>query len=58
MSSYYNSTTSSDIWSGYISQAQFSPTPRMALLALVNIPLIAIALNVLWQLVSPFKPLT
>ncbi|KZP22784.1 cytochrome P450 [Athelia psychrophila] len=50
MSSYYNGSISSEIWSGYISQAQFSPTPRMALLAMVNIPIIAIILNVLWQL--------
>ncbi|KAF7979167.1 hypothetical protein HWV62_43431 [Athelia sp. TMB] len=50
MSSYANGSISSEMWSSYVSQAQFSPTPRMALLALVNLPILAIVLNVLWQL--------
>jgi len=40
-----------DAWAGYLAQAKDLPTSRLALLALVNIPVLAIVLNVLWQLV-------
>jgi len=50
--SYYNgSLPVSDYWSGYVAQAQLPSTPRLALLALLNIPIFAILLNVIWQLV-------
>lgn len=43
-------------WSGYVGQVQEQllavPPTRLALLALVNLPLIAIALNIVYQLVS------
>lgn len=51
MSSYNSSLPSSDHWSGYVAQAQFPLTPRLALFALFNIPILAIFLNVIWQLV-------
>lgn len=41
-------------WSGYLTEAhKYLPdsTPRLALLAFINIPIIAIVLNVLRQLV-------
>lgn len=41
-------------WSGYLAEAhKYLPdsTPRLALLAFINIPIIAIVLNVLRQLV-------
>jgi sterol 14-demethylase len=43
----------SDYWSGYVTQAQLPSTPRLALLALFNIPILAILLNVVWQLIAP-----
>ena len=45
-----------DTWSNYLSEAQtFLPNSvsRIALLAFINIPIIAVFLNVLRQLVSP-----
>jgi sterol 14alpha-demethylase len=49
---YYNaSLPDSEYWSGYVSQAQLLSTPRLVLLALINIPVFAIILNVVWQLV-------
>lgn len=38
-------------WSGYVQQAQtrIPSRERLALLALVNIPLIVILLNAIWQ---------
>ena len=43
-------------WSDYAAQAQsyLPSTPRLALLGLVNLPLIIIAFNVLYQLVRVF----
>lgn len=44
-----------EYWSGYLSEAQkFLPNSvsRVALLAFINIPLVAVLLNVLRQLVS------
>jgi hypothetical protein len=44
-----------DTWSGYLSEAQKllpSSASRLALLAFINIPLVAVLLNVLRQLVS------
>lgn len=40
-----------DTWSGYLAQAQAMSNSRLILLALVNVPVIIILLNVLWQLV-------
>jgi sterol 14-demethylase len=40
-----------DVWSTYLSDAQAYFPTRIPFLLLVNIPLIAIILNVLWQLV-------
>jgi sterol 14-demethylase len=51
MSHYNGSLPVSDYWSGYVVQAQLPSTPRLALLVLLNIPIFAILLNVLWQLV-------
>ncbi|KAI9511821.1 cytochrome P450 [Russula earlei] len=48
-----------DTWSGYLVEAQrYLPnsTSRFALLAFINIPLIAVVLNVLRQLVLPKHP--
>ena len=52
----FNSTVlpAHDAWSGYLAEAhKYLPdsTPRIALLALINIPIIVIVLNVLRQLV-------
>ncbi|THH13960.1 hypothetical protein EW146_g6313 [Bondarzewia mesenterica] len=46
---------STDAWSGYLAEAQkhLPGSSRMIVLALVNIPLIAILLNVLRQLIMP-----
>ena len=44
--------TFSEPWSGTLSQLEWPDTPRLWLYALINIPLISIVLNVLWQLVS------
>lgn len=50
--SYYNgSLPGSEYWAGYVAQAEMPSTPRLALLAMVNIPVIAIVFNILWQLV-------
>ncbi|KAF8273285.1 cytochrome P450 [Lactarius quietus] len=54
----FNSTglPAHDAWSGYLAEAQrYLPdsTPRLALLAFINIPIIAIVLNVLRQLILP-----
>jgi hypothetical protein len=51
MSFYNGSIPVSDYWSGYVAQAQLISTPRLALLVLFNIPVLAIFLNVIWQLV-------
>jgi sterol 14alpha-demethylase len=40
-----------DLWSGYLAQAQELPTTRLLLLAAINLPLLAIVLNVLRQVV-------
>ncbi|KAF8896469.1 cytochrome P450 [Infundibulicybe gibba] len=55
---YVNETISSDGWSGFLSQAQahLPANSRMALLALLNIPLLAIVFNVVRQLVMPRNP--
>ncbi|TFY80824.1 hypothetical protein EWM64_g3185 [Hericium alpestre] len=58
----FNATTfpPSDAWSGYLAEAQkYLPTstPRLILLALINIPAIAIVLNVLRQLLPRDKSL-
>ena len=58
----FNSTVLSahDAWSGYLSEAnKYLPnsTSRFALLAFINIPVIAIVLNVLRQLVRRKGPL-
>ncbi|KDQ59347.1 hypothetical protein JAAARDRAFT_68830 [Jaapia argillacea MUCL 33604] len=46
-----------DAWSGFLAEAQSHiPTtfsPRLILLAFVNVPVIAVLVNVLWQLVVP-----
>lgn len=55
MSVYNGSLPLSDDWSGYLAQAQqFTPTPRLALLALLNVPIFAVVLNILWQFVCVF----
>ncbi|RDB26125.1 Lanosterol 14-alpha demethylase [Hypsizygus marmoreus] len=48
-----------DVWSTYLADAQtYFPVTnsRLALLLLVNIPIIAIILNVIWQLIVPRNP--
>ncbi|KAI0267751.1 cytochrome P450 [Gloeopeniophorella convolvens] len=57
----FNSTMlpTADAWSGYLAEAQnLLPTSvsRVALLAFINIPVIAIVLNVLRQLIMPRDP--
>jgi hypothetical protein len=55
--SYYNGTLlSSDEWSGYLThvQSQFSEHSRLILILLINVPVIAIILNILEQLVNTF----
>lgn len=51
MNSTIGPLTIPDAWSGYLAQAQEIASTRVLLLALVNIPLLAIVFNVLWQLV-------
>ncbi|THV07282.1 lanosterol 14-alpha-demethylase [Dendrothele bispora CBS 962.96] len=48
-----------DAWAGYLAQAGELPTSRILLLAFVNVPVLAIVLNVLWQVLIPrrkFEP--
>ncbi|KIK70327.1 hypothetical protein GYMLUDRAFT_32331 [Collybiopsis luxurians FD-317 M1] len=42
-----------DAWAGYLSQVQEVASTRIILLALINVPLLAIVFNVLWQLLIP-----
>ncbi|KXN88639.1 Lanosterol 14-alpha demethylase [Leucoagaricus sp. SymC.cos] len=60
MSSVVNGTIPlSDAWAGYVSHAhaQLSPlNSRVIILLLVNVPVLAIVLNILRQLVLPRKP--
>ena len=52
MALYNDSLPLSDYWSGFLAQAQqFTPTPRLALLVLLNVPVFAVVLNIFWQLV-------
>ncbi|KAJ3866279.1 lanosterol 14-alpha-demethylase [Lentinula novae-zelandiae] len=53
MNSTIGPLTIPDAWSGYLAQAQEIASTRVLLLALINIPLLAIAFNVLWQLIIP-----
>ena len=53
--SYHNGTLpSSDEWSGYLThvQTQFSEHSRLIIILLINVPVIAIILNILGQLVN------
>lgn len=43
--------TFTEPWTGTLTQLEWPSNPRLLLLALINIPLISIVLNVLWQLV-------
>ena len=53
MAFYNGSLPLSDAWPGYLGQAQqFTLTPRVILLALLNIPVFAVVFNILWQLVG------
>ncbi|KAH8117864.1 lanosterol 14-alpha-demethylase [Phellopilus nigrolimitatus] len=49
---------SSDVWSEYVQQAQahLPSSNRLMLLGLVNVPLIFILLNAVWQVVKPRDP--
>ncbi|KAF5346166.1 hypothetical protein D9758_009926 [Tetrapyrgos nigripes] len=42
-----------DGWTGYLAQAKDSLAPKPVFLALINLPLLAIIVNVLWQLLIP-----
>ncbi|KAF5392447.1 hypothetical protein D9757_002105 [Collybiopsis confluens] len=42
-----------DAWAGYLSQVQEIASTRVILIAFINIPLVAIVLNILWQLLVP-----
>ena len=44
--------TFTEPWSGTLSQLEWPATPRLLLLAFINVPLLSIVLNILWQLVS------
>jgi sterol 14-demethylase len=59
MSSATNGTTPIlDTWSGYVAYAQAQLTPqntRLALLSMVTIPVLAVVLNVLSQVVCGFS---
>ncbi|KAF8164244.1 lanosterol 14-alpha-demethylase [Mycena galopus ATCC 62051] len=50
-----SSTSLSDFSSRYLAQAQQIPTSRLAILALVNAPVLAILCNALWQKIAPRK---
>ncbi|OBZ72387.1 Lanosterol 14-alpha demethylase [Grifola frondosa] len=43
-------TSFTEPWSGYLANAEWPSTPRLVLLALINIPLLSIVLNVLYQM--------
>ncbi|TBU32626.1 lanosterol 14-alpha-demethylase [Dichomitus squalens] len=43
--------TFSEPWTGTLSQLEWPDTPRLWLLALINIPLLSIVVNALWQLI-------
>ncbi|KAJ7679053.1 lanosterol 14-alpha-demethylase [Mycena polygramma] len=45
----------SDVWSGYLAQAQEVPRSRWMILALINAPILAILFNALWQKIAPRK---
>ncbi|KAI0635800.1 cytochrome P450 [Trametes polyzona] len=47
--------TFTEPWTGTLTQLEWPSTPRLLLLALINIPLISIVLNVLWQLLPRDK---
>lgn len=44
--------TFSEPWTGTLTQLEWPATPRLLLLTLINVPVLSIVLNVLWQLVS------
>lgn len=44
--------TFSEPWTGTLTQFEWPATPRLLLLALINVPVLSIVLNILWQLVS------
>ncbi|KAJ8521896.1 hypothetical protein ONZ45_g1479 [Pleurotus djamor] len=63
MSTFVNGTAAaSDAWSGYLAEAQASllgmSSTRLALIALINAPVIVIFLNAVWQMVAPRDPST
>ncbi|PIL35698.1 cytochrome P450 [Ganoderma sinense ZZ0214-1] len=43
--------TFSEPWTGTLTQFEWPATPRLLLLALINVPVLSIILNVLWQLI-------
>ncbi|KAJ7762035.1 lanosterol 14-alpha-demethylase [Mycena maculata] len=45
----------SDVWSGYLAQAQQVPSSRWLILALINTPILAVLFNALWQKIAPRK---
>ncbi|KAL0954309.1 hypothetical protein HGRIS_003308 [Hohenbuehelia grisea] len=59
MSLFTNSSSPlTDAWAGYLSQAQthLFTNSRLALIALINAPVIVILLHACWQLVAPRDP--
>ncbi|KAK7018542.1 lanosterol 14-alpha-demethylase [Favolaschia claudopus] len=54
-SAFNASSPLSDVWSGYLAQAQQVPSSRWMILALVNTPILAVFFNVLWQKIAPRK---
>lgn len=48
--------TMPDAWSGYLAQAQEMASTRGILLELINVPVLAVVVNVLWQLVRLLLP--
>ncbi|KAJ6532070.1 lanosterol 14-alpha-demethylase [Mycena capillaripes] len=52
---FNSSNPLSDVWSGYLAQANEVPRSRWMILALVNAPILAILFNALWQKIAPRK---
>ena len=44
--------TFTEPWTGTLTHLEWPSTPRLLLLAMINVPVLSIVLNVLWQLVS------
>nr|AEB00644.1 sterol 14 alpha-demethylase [Ganoderma lucidum]AEB00645.1 sterol 14 alpha-demethylase [Ganoderma lucidum] len=50
-----SNATFSEPWTGTLTHLEWPATPRLLLLALINVPVLSIVLNVLWQLIPRSK---